>query len=263
MHAHVLNWLHGTVGLTWAWSIVALTVIVRMLLVPLTVKQIHSMQNLQRYAPQMKEIQKKYKQRQAEAERRADEVLPGEPDQPGCVVPADARRSSRSSSRSTTRCGTSRSSPPRPGPLVAPLHPVDRGADDGPLGRLRAARRLRREPDGVDALHVGDRRQDAAHALHAHAARLRVRDRALPGGPRSLLGDDEPLDGRPGTDHAAARAEDAGADRREEELADAAERRRRERQRRAARAPDRRSRAGSASQRAAQGAPEEEGRGRR
>jgi YidC/Oxa1 family membrane protein insertase len=59
---HVLNWLHFTVGLPWAWSIVALTVIVRMLLVPLTVKQIHSMQNLQRYAPQMKEIQKKYKQ---------------------------------------------------------------------------------------------------------------------------------------------------------------------------------------------------------
>ncbi|MGZ4409432.1 MAG: YidC/Oxa1 family membrane protein insertase, partial [Gaiellaceae bacterium] len=59
---HVLNWLHSTAGLSWAWSIVALTVIVRMLLVPLTVKQIHSMQNLQRYAPQMKEIQKKYKQ---------------------------------------------------------------------------------------------------------------------------------------------------------------------------------------------------------
>jgi YidC/Oxa1 family membrane protein insertase len=59
---HVLNWLHFTIGLPWAWSIVALTVIVRMLLVPLTVKQIHSMQNLQRYAPQMKEIQKKYKQ---------------------------------------------------------------------------------------------------------------------------------------------------------------------------------------------------------
>ncbi|HET8528615.1 MAG TPA: YidC/Oxa1 family membrane protein insertase [Gaiellaceae bacterium] len=58
---HVLNWLHLTIGLPWAWSIVALTVIVRMILVPLTVKQIHSMQNLQRYAPQMKEIQKKYK----------------------------------------------------------------------------------------------------------------------------------------------------------------------------------------------------------
>ena len=58
---HVLNWLHFSVGLPWAWSIVALTVIVRMLLVPLTVRQIHSMQNLQRFAPQMKEIQKKYK----------------------------------------------------------------------------------------------------------------------------------------------------------------------------------------------------------
>ena len=57
---HVLNGLHQ-VGLPWAWAIVALTVIVRMLLVPLTVKQIHSMQNMQRHAPQMKEIQKKYK----------------------------------------------------------------------------------------------------------------------------------------------------------------------------------------------------------
>src|SRR5829696_10575652 len=57
----VLDWLHGAIGLPWAWSIVALTVMVRILLVPLTVKQIHSMQNLQRHAPQMKEIQKKYK----------------------------------------------------------------------------------------------------------------------------------------------------------------------------------------------------------
>jgi YidC/Oxa1 family membrane protein insertase len=57
----VLDWLHGTAGLPWAWSIIALTVIVRMVLVPLTVKQIHSMQALQRHAPEMKEIQKKYK----------------------------------------------------------------------------------------------------------------------------------------------------------------------------------------------------------
>ena len=57
---HILNALH-TVGLPWAWSIVGLTIIVRMLLVPLTVKQIHSMQNMQAHAPQMKEIQRKYK----------------------------------------------------------------------------------------------------------------------------------------------------------------------------------------------------------
>jgi YidC/Oxa1 family membrane protein insertase len=57
---HALDALHS-VGLPWAWSIVGLTIIVRMLLVPLTVKQIHSMQNMQAHAPRMKEIQKKYK----------------------------------------------------------------------------------------------------------------------------------------------------------------------------------------------------------
>ncbi|HXH87813.1 MAG TPA: YidC/Oxa1 family membrane protein insertase [Gaiellaceae bacterium] len=61
----LLTWaltnLHETVGLSWAWSIVALVVIVRMLLVPLTVRQIHSMQNLQVHAPEMKALQTKYK----------------------------------------------------------------------------------------------------------------------------------------------------------------------------------------------------------
>jgi YidC/Oxa1 family membrane protein insertase len=57
----VLTHLHATVGLPWAWSIVALVVIVRMLLVPLTVRQIHSMQNLQAHAPEMKAIQQRWK----------------------------------------------------------------------------------------------------------------------------------------------------------------------------------------------------------
>jgi YidC/Oxa1 family membrane protein insertase len=58
---HILNWLHTAIGLPWAWAVVTLTILVRMLLVPLTVRQIHSMQALQKHAPQMKEIQKKYK----------------------------------------------------------------------------------------------------------------------------------------------------------------------------------------------------------
>src|SRR6266566_9698793 len=69
---HILDWIHTTIGLPWAWSIVALTVMVRMLLVPLTVKQIHSMQNLQRHAPQMKEIQKKYK---TDKKRQQEELM--------------------------------------------------------------------------------------------------------------------------------------------------------------------------------------------
>ena len=53
----VLIWLHETVGFSWAWSIVVLTVLVRVLLVPVTVKQIHSMQSLQAHAPEMKALQ--------------------------------------------------------------------------------------------------------------------------------------------------------------------------------------------------------------
>jgi len=68
----ILDWLHGSVGFTWAWSIVALTLMVRLLLVPLMVKQIHSMQNLQRHAPQMKELQRKYK---ADKKRQQEELM--------------------------------------------------------------------------------------------------------------------------------------------------------------------------------------------
>jgi YidC/Oxa1 family membrane protein insertase len=68
----VLEWLHGSVGFTWAWSIVALTVIVRMLLVPLTVRQIHSMQNLQAHAPEMKAIQQRWKH---DRQRQNEELM--------------------------------------------------------------------------------------------------------------------------------------------------------------------------------------------
>jgi YidC/Oxa1 family membrane protein insertase len=61
----VLRWLlehlHDSVGLSWGWSIIGLTVIVRILLVPLMVRQIHSMQSMQSHMPEMKAIQQKYK----------------------------------------------------------------------------------------------------------------------------------------------------------------------------------------------------------
>jgi YidC/Oxa1 family membrane protein insertase len=61
----LLEWLHSSVGLTWGWAIVATTIIVRTVLLPLTVRQIHSMQRLQRHAPEMKAIQQRYKQDRA------------------------------------------------------------------------------------------------------------------------------------------------------------------------------------------------------
>ena len=68
----VLTWLHSSVGFTWAWSIVALTVIVRILLVPVAIKQIHSMQGLQIHAPEMKAIQQRYK---SDRQKQSEELM--------------------------------------------------------------------------------------------------------------------------------------------------------------------------------------------
>jgi YidC/Oxa1 family membrane protein insertase len=68
----VLEWFHTTAGLSWAWSIVALVVCVRILLVPITVRQIHSMQNLQMHAPEMKEIQQRWKH---DRQRQNEELM--------------------------------------------------------------------------------------------------------------------------------------------------------------------------------------------
>ena len=57
----ILDFFHASVGLPWAWAIIAVTLTVRICLVPLAVRQIHSMQALQAHAPEMKEIQRKYK----------------------------------------------------------------------------------------------------------------------------------------------------------------------------------------------------------
>jgi YidC/Oxa1 family membrane protein insertase len=68
----LLKWFHETVGLPWAWSIVALVVLVRLVLVPITVRQIHSMQNLQAHAPEMKEIQQRWKH---DRQRQNEELM--------------------------------------------------------------------------------------------------------------------------------------------------------------------------------------------
>jgi YidC/Oxa1 family membrane protein insertase len=57
----VLQFFHDSAGLSWGMSIIALTVCVRLVLVPLTLKQFKSMQGLQKLAPEMKALQEKYK----------------------------------------------------------------------------------------------------------------------------------------------------------------------------------------------------------
>ena len=57
----ILDFFHDTIGLPWGWSIIAVTIVVRLCLVPLAGRSIHSMQSLQAHAPEMKAIQQKYK----------------------------------------------------------------------------------------------------------------------------------------------------------------------------------------------------------
>jgi YidC/Oxa1 family membrane protein insertase len=56
----ILRFFHDTVGVSWGTSIIALTLVVRAALVPLTVKQFKSMQALARLQPEIKKLQQKY-----------------------------------------------------------------------------------------------------------------------------------------------------------------------------------------------------------
>jgi len=63
----VLLFFHDSIGVGWGLAIILLTVTVRLVLLPLTLKQVTSMQRLQVLAPEMRAIQAKYrddKQRQ-------------------------------------------------------------------------------------------------------------------------------------------------------------------------------------------------------
>jgi YidC/Oxa1 family membrane protein insertase len=57
----VLRFFHDDVGLSWGGAIIALTVVTRAALIPLTYKSLKGMRALQALQPQLKEIQAKYK----------------------------------------------------------------------------------------------------------------------------------------------------------------------------------------------------------
>ena len=75
------HWLFEKLGLNgdlagWAWalSIVGLTVVVRILLIPLFVRQIHSSRRMQLIQPEMQKIQKKYKGKRDPESQKAQQA---------------------------------------------------------------------------------------------------------------------------------------------------------------------------------------------
>jgi YidC/Oxa1 family membrane protein insertase len=68
----VIKFFHNSLGVPWGWAIVLLTVCVRAVLVPLTVKQMGSMARMQQLQPELKAIQQKYKE---DKQRQQQEMM--------------------------------------------------------------------------------------------------------------------------------------------------------------------------------------------
>lgn len=68
----VLVFFHDGIGVGWGMSIVLLTVLIRGLMAPLTVKQFKSMRAMAQVAPRLKELQAKYKD---DKQRQQQEVM--------------------------------------------------------------------------------------------------------------------------------------------------------------------------------------------
>ena len=208
---NVLEWFHGTIGLPWAWAIVAVTVCVRLLMVPLAVKQIHSMQAMQAHMPEMKSIQQRFKH---DKQKRNEELMKFYRD--NNVNPA---------------------APCLPLLVQFPVF----------IALYLVLRQFSKNPPGGDLSWFGSLVPDITAHANAHwsgylllaiyvgsqlastyfmsttmdktqrtmmmvlPSRVRPGARELPGRARHLLGDDEPVDGRPGAGHAQAGPEEAAA----------------------------------------------------
>jgi YidC/Oxa1 family membrane protein insertase len=66
-----LTWLNS-VGLSWGLSIIVLTILIRIALIPLTYKQITSMAKMQEHQPEIKAINEKYKE---DPQRKQEELM--------------------------------------------------------------------------------------------------------------------------------------------------------------------------------------------
>ena len=186
----------------------------------LTVKQIHSMQNLQRHAPEMKEIQRKFKR---DTQKMNEELMKfykeNRINPAASCVPILLQIPVFISLYQVLKHFTS----------VTNYHAGDNLEWLGLINIL--------DPANVGwgplliVIYIGSQLASTYFMSATVDRTQRLIFFALPflfipfvihfkAGPRALLGDDEPLDGRPGRRHAAARPADEGRAA-EEELADA------------------------------------------
>ena len=53
--------IQESTGLPWAWSIIVLTIFVRLAILPLAIIQMRSMRGMQKIAPELKKLKEKHK----------------------------------------------------------------------------------------------------------------------------------------------------------------------------------------------------------
>src|SRR5205807_8515250 len=58
----ILKFWHNDVGLSWGAAIIGLTVVIRLAILPLSFKQVRSMQEMQRIQPEVKKLQQRFKE---------------------------------------------------------------------------------------------------------------------------------------------------------------------------------------------------------
>src|SRR2546430_17540301 len=68
----IVKFWHDTMGLGWGLSITGRTVVVGLAILPLTFKQVRSMQGLQKLQPEMKKLQERYKE---DKKRQQEEMM--------------------------------------------------------------------------------------------------------------------------------------------------------------------------------------------
>src|SRR5215217_6767288 len=215
----ILKFFHDEIGLGWGLAILALTVLIRSLLLPLTLKQLRSMYRMAQIHPGGQEAAREARLGPAAPAARDDRVLQAEQDQPARAGPAGAGAAAglplavlhaahRPASRHLPGHQPSGHVEPtavrRDGGFALSLHP---GPDESRHGRRsrrtdRALRRLAARL--VPALGEPDDGQDATDDLHRAALLVHSDRLAAAGRPARVLDHYEHVDDRPGRDRAQA-----------------------------------------------------------
>ena len=217
----IMVFIHGhVVGGSWGLAIVGLTVLIRAILVPLTYRQLKSMQEMQRLAPEINKLKEKYKE---DKQRQQQEImkfyqenkinplascLPLLMQLPvfvslfymlrtdlkkhicGPALTAHHIITSKAIEKAT--CTQVEPSLSRGQIPVHPGHHVEGDRS----GAGRADRPLRRLAAGLYLHRDGDRRPEPAAADAAAAGRLRRDPLPVPGGAARVLDHHQPVDGR-------------------------------------------------------------------